>query len=59
MADGRTVALETFGCYFDWFGGPYQTQVIANDGAFPLLGTLLLSGRRLVIDYAAKAVALA
>src|SRR5207248_8792963 len=27
LADGRTVALETFGCYLDWFGGTYQTQV--------------------------------
>jgi len=46
--------LETFGCCLDWFGGTYQTQVIASDGAFPLLGTFLLSGRRLVVDYKAK-----
>lgn len=59
LADGRTVPLETFGCYFDWFGGTYQTQVVASDGAYPLLGTLLLSGRRLVIDYTAKTVELA
>jgi predicted aspartyl protease len=39
LADGRTVALETFGCHFDWFGGIYQTQVVASDGAYPLLGT--------------------
>jgi len=50
----RTVTLETFGCCLDWFGGTYQTQVIASDGAFPLLGTFLLSGRRLVVDYKAK-----
>lgn len=59
LADGRTVALETFGCYFDWFGGTYQTQVVASDGSHPLLGTLLLSGRRLTIDYTAKTVELA
>ena len=58
LADGRTVALETFGCYFDWFGGTYQTQVVASDGAYPLLGTLLLSDRRLAIDYAARTVEL-
>ncbi len=58
LADGRTVALETFGCFFDWFGGTYLTQVVASDGAYPLLGTQLLSGHRLVIDYAAKTVEL-
>jgi predicted aspartyl protease len=58
LADGRTVALETFGCYLDWFGQTYQTQIVASDGAYPLLGTLLLTGRRLTIDYAARTVEL-
>lgn len=58
LADGRTVALETFGCFCDWFGGTYQTQVVASDGAYPLLGTQLLSGRRLAINSAAKTVEL-
>ena len=51
LADGRTVTVELFGCYLDWFGGRYQTQVVAGDAAYPLLGTHLLAGRRLVIDY--------
>jgi clan AA aspartic protease len=59
LADGRAVALETFGCYFDWFGGAYHTQVVASDGACPLLGTQLLTGRRLTIDYVTKTVELA
>ena len=59
LADGRTVQLETFDCYLDWFGATYRLEVIAGDAAHPLLGTLLLSGRRLVIDYAAKTVELA
>lgn len=58
LADGQTVALETFGCYLDWFGQTYQTQVIASDGAYPLLGTQLLAGRRLLIDYSARTVEL-
>ena len=58
LADGRMVALETFGCYLDWFGGTYQTQVVASDGSYALLGTLLLAGRRLAIDYTAKTVEL-
>ena len=58
LADGRTVALETFGCHLDWFGQTFQTQVVASDGAYPLLGTQLLVGRRLAIDYAAGTVEL-
>jgi clan AA aspartic protease len=56
LADGRTVALETFACFLDWFSNSYETQVIASDGEFPLLGTMLLDGRRLEIDYQAKTV---
>ena len=59
LADGSTVALEAFGCYLDWFGGTYRTQVVAGDGTYPLLGTQLLAGRRLTIDYAAGTVELA
>ena len=58
LADGRPVDLETFTCYLDWFGDTYRTQVVANDGQFPLLGTVLLVGRKLTIDYDAKTVAL-
>ena len=59
LADGRAVVLELFGCFLDWFGGTYQTQVVAGDAAHPLLGTQLLVGRRLLIDYAAETVELA
>ena len=57
LADGRTVELETYACFFDWFGASYETQVIANDGEYPLLGTMLLSGHKLEIDYEAMTVA--
>ena len=58
LADGRTVTVETFVCVLDWFGNTYQSQVVASDGAHPLLGTQLLAGRRLTVDYAARAVEL-
>ena len=58
LADGRTVALETFGCVLDWFGKTYRTQVVASDGVHALLGTQFLAGRRLAIDYAAGTVEL-
>jgi predicted aspartyl protease len=58
LADGRAVELETFGCFLDWFGNTYETQVAASDGEYGLLGTMLLNGRRLHIYYAAKTVEL-
>ncbi len=59
LADGQTIELETSACFLDWFGSSYETQITANDGEFPLLGTLLLDGHRLEIDYNAKTVELA
>lgn len=56
LADGRCVELETFACFFDWFGKSYETQIVANSGQYPLLGTMLLDGHRLEIDYDAKTV---
>jgi len=58
LADGQPVELETFSCHFDWFGNSYETQVVANDGEYPLLGTMLLDGHRLTIDYQRKTVEL-
>ena len=58
LADGRAVELETFACFLDWFGNTYETQVAASEGEYPLLGTMLLNGRRLDINYAAKPVEL-
>lgn len=59
LADGRSVELETFGCFLDWFGNTYETQIAASDGEYALLGTMLLDGHRLDIDYGAKTVELA
>lgn len=58
LADGSLVQLETFACFFDWFGNSYETQIVANDGECPLLGTMLLDGHRLTIDYKEKTVEL-
>jgi clan AA aspartic protease len=58
LADGQTVALETYRCVFDWFGNSYETQIVASDGKYPLLGTMLLDGRRLTINYQTKTVEL-
>jgi len=58
LADGSIVELETFACFFDWFVNSFQTQVAAGNGEYPLLGTMLLEGHRLTIDYPAKTVEL-
>ena len=58
LADGHKVELETFGCWVEWFGTRYHTQVVMNDSNYALLGTILLDGHRLEIDYTQKSVAL-
>ena len=56
LADGRQVTLESYVCCVDWLGTTVSAQVIANEGKLPLLGTELLAGRLLQIDYAKKRV---
>jgi predicted aspartyl protease len=51
LADGHTVESETFACHLDWFDKSYRTQVVANDGEFPLLGTMLLVLQRQVSQW--------
>jgi clan AA aspartic protease len=58
LADGQLVDLPTYTCYLDWFGKSYRTQVVANEGAHPLLGTMLLDGHDLAISYRHKTVTL-
>ena len=56
LADGSKVALETFGCAIRWLGKTYDTQVVTNESKFGLIGTELLKGRKLTIDYGEKTV---
>ena len=58
LADGRSVELEMFACFLDWFGNCCETQIAASDGQYPLLGTMLLAGHRLDIHYGANTVEL-
>jgi clan AA aspartic protease len=58
LADGQQVELPTFTCFLEWFGNEYRTQIIANDGANPLLGTMLLDGHDLSISYKRRTVEL-
>lgn len=54
LADGSVVTLKTFLCYVDWFERRRPVNVIANEGRFPLLGTGLLNGHVLQVDYLQK-----
>jgi clan AA aspartic protease len=58
LADGSKVALETFICVVEWFGQQIPVQVIANEGKLPLLGTGLLDGHVLHVDYVSKSLTL-
>jgi clan AA aspartic protease len=51
LANGTKVELETFGCMIEWFGETYQTQIVTNDSTYGLIGTMLLAGNKLEIDY--------
>ena len=58
LADGQYVELPTYTCYLDWFGNEYRTQIVANDGANPLLGTMLLDGHDLAVSYKRRTLTL-
>jgi clan AA aspartic protease len=58
LADGQQVELPTYTCYLDWFGREYRTQIVANEGAHPLLGTMLLDGHDLHVSYKRRTVTL-
>ena len=58
LADGQEVELPTYTCYLDWFGEEYRTQVVANEGTNPLLGTMLLDGHDLAISYKRRSLTL-
>ena len=58
LADGQQVELPTFTCFLEWFGKEYRTQIVANQGAHPLLGTMLLDGHDLNVSYIRKTVEL-
>jgi len=59
LADGQTVDLGTYSCFVRWFGTTYETQIVANDSKFPLVGTVLLAGHRLEVDYGNGTVTIA
>lgn len=51
LADGTQVALSTYTCAIEWFGQTKSLEIVANNGACPLLGVGLLLGLELRVDY--------
>ena len=58
LADGQQAELPTYTGYLDWFGREYRTQIVASEGAHPLLGTMLLDGHDLLVSYKRRTVTL-
>lgn len=51
LADGSQIALSTYTCIIEWFGGTKTLEIVANDGECPLLGVGLMLGLELNVDY--------
>ena len=51
LADGSQTELNTYSCVIASFGTEPNLEVIANEGAYPLLGVGLLLGLELRVDY--------
>jgi clan AA aspartic protease len=51
LADGSTPRLRCYYCVVDWMDQTIPIQVVENNGSLPLIGTGLLSGVDLRINY--------
>jgi clan AA aspartic protease len=51
LADGSTTRLRCYYCVVDWMDQTIPVQVVENNGSLPLIGTGLLSGADLRINY--------
>ncbi len=58
LADGKEVVLETFTCVVDWFGEKRLVEAIESDSQYALLGTGLLQGHKLEVDYRLRTLAI-
>lgn len=58
LADPQQVMASTYRCWIDWFHERREVEVIATDGAVPLLGVGLLLGHDVQISNAAMTVAI-
>jgi len=58
LADGSQIEVRTYTCHVHWFGPLRRLEVVANDGACPLLGVGLLLGLELRINYHTMALLL-
>jgi len=56
LADGAMVVMRAHTCLVPWFGALRQVEALLGGGQSALLGTELLDGLRLTIDYVAKTV---
>lgn len=51
LADGSTIFLSVYSATIVWDRAPRDVEVLATTGRQPLLGTLLLDGYTLTVDF--------
>ena len=56
LADGSVSSYDVFKGWTMWFGESRKLEVIEGDASLPLLGTRMLTGLRLTVDYASREV---
>ena len=56
LADGSVSSYDVFKGWTTWFGESRKLEVIEGDASLPLLGTRMLTGLRLTVDYASREV---
>ena len=56
LADGSISSYDVFRGWTTWFGASRKMEVIEGDSSLPLLGTRMLAGLRLTVDYASQEV---
>ena len=56
LADGSVSSYDVFKGWTTWFGESRKLEVIEGDASLPLLGTRMLTGLRLTVDYASHEV---
>jgi clan AA aspartic protease len=56
LADGSQVSLKVYSCSVLWFDQVLELEVVANEGACPLLGIGMLRHRGLNINFRSKTV---
>lgn len=59
LADGKQVLLGTYSCTVEWFGEERRVEAVESESKLALIGTGLLRGHKLEVDYLERLVSIA